>query len=77
MKCPHCTAELTTAQLKSLWGAYTASIMTDKRKADLSNRSYRGGGWPKGKPRGAPKPKQEKHPTNESLVLERIFFDSV
>ena len=51
MKCPHCNVDLTSAQVKSLWGSYTASITTDKRKADLEHRTYRGGGWPKGKPR--------------------------
>ena len=57
MKCPHCNEILTIAQIKTLRGQANSSIMTEKRKVDLENRSYRGGGWPKGKPRGAPKPK--------------------
>jgi hypothetical protein len=51
MKCPHCNENLSINQIKTLRGQANAAIMTDKRRADLENRAYRGGGWPKGKPR--------------------------
>ncbi len=47
--CPKCGGELTPAEIKSLWSAYTNSIVTENRKI-ASAENGKKGGRPKKKP---------------------------
>jgi len=58
MECPHCGHELTPDEVKRLWASLGGSVKSEAR-ARASVENGKKGGWPKGRPRGPRKAKEE------------------